>query len=464
MKTGGIFLTIIILLVPISVTGQSRYAIGLGGGLATLNGGSRPWQALDPNYVIKLDAGLANRWRLGIDFSYFKIYSDSTARSEFQFGSDAENRVRAWKGYDLAFIFYRRIYPSRGSFGLSGGLGLGLSFWEMVDPVSGELLKTEGERGEQINFSANEVFVASRIGLEYDFKSRLKFGLDVNINYLTGGGREFSQTVKDGLGHWNLKSGIYIAYQFGGSIDQRKPEPTAQYLAPRWEEETERPIPTEIGPTRMIDPNMDSDQDGIPDTDDICLGTPAAALGMIDTRGCPVDTDCDGIPDFLDKCRHNPVGAKIDANGCPVDSDNDGVFDGLDDCPQSQPGLPVNKSGCLDLTIFEKPMILNIKYYSGSFEFDRETKVILDDVVKMLLRAPDIKVEINGYTDNIGTDEANRQLSQKRANRVRDYLVEQGIDTKRLIANGKGETNSITSNDTREGRQKNRRVELVFFR
>ncbi|UCD95421.1 MAG: OmpA family protein, partial [Candidatus Zixiibacteriota bacterium] len=86
------------------------------------------------------------------------------------------------------------------------------------------------------------------------------------------------------------------------------------------------------------------------------------------------------------------------------------------------------------------------------------------ELSRILLKATGIKVEINGYTDNIGTSEANKALSQKRANRIRDYLVSKGVDTGRLTPIGRGETNFIASNATREGRQKNRRTELVFFR
>jgi len=464
LRAVSIIIIALIFLLPLVAGGQPQYSIGIGGGLASLNGGSPPWHTLDPNYTFKFDVHLKDAWRLGIDFSYFKIYADSTASSEFTFGSDKIDRTSAWKGYDLAFMFYRRLFPSGGKFGINGGLGLGLSFWEMVDPVNGDLLTTLGERGEQVNYSTNEVFIASKLGLEYNFMKSLKGGLDINVNYLTGGGREFSQNVKDSTGHWNLKAGIFIAYCFGEPPRAPGQSSNVQSLSPKWDYEQERPpVQTEPKPRVAVDKKKDSDGDGILDGEDYCPDTPERAFGMVDIHGCPVDTDCDGFPDYLDECRSNPIGARVDDAGCPIDSDGDGVPDGLDNCPNSEKGLPVDNSGCLNLSLFDKPMILNIKYESGSFEIDRNTRSRLSEVARMLLRAPDIKVEINGYTDNVGTEEANRNLSQKRANRVRDFLVEQGIDTKRLIPSGKGEINFIASNKTSEGRQKNRRVELVFF-
>ena len=73
-----------------------------------------------------------------------------------------------------------------------------------------------------------------------------------------------------------------------------------------------------------------------------------------------------------------------------------------------------------------------------------------------------VSVEVIGYTDNLGTASYNREISQRRANRVRDYLVSHGIDPNRIIARGVGGTNFIASNETEAGRQLNRRIELVF--
>ena len=73
---------------------------------------------------------------------------------------------------------------------------------------------------------------------------------------------------------------------------------------------------------------------------------------------------------------------------------------------------------------------------------------------------PDISVEIAGYTDNVGSASSNQRLSERRANAVRDWLVRQGIDPERIKAVGYGETNFVATNDTPEGRQKNRRIEF----
>jgi OOP family OmpA-OmpF porin len=100
-----------------------------------------------------------------------------------------------------------------------------------------------------------------------------------------------------------------------------------------------------------------------------------------------------------------------------------------------------------------------------NFEFDsatlRPTAIeILDEAVTVLKRRNDIKVDIVGHTCNIGTDIYNQGLSERRAQSVYDYLVSHGIVAERLTTRGMGETQPAHSNDTREGRAKNRRVEM----
>jgi outer membrane protein OmpA-like peptidoglycan-associated protein len=79
----------------------------------------------------------------------------------------------------------------------------------------------------------------------------------------------------------------------------------------------------------------------------------------------------------------------------------------------------------------------------------------------IILAYPSLKLEVEGHTDSVGTDEYNMKLSENRANAVRDYLVQQGIDASSIGARGFGEGQPVATNDTAEGRQQNRRVEIV---
>lgn len=208
----------------------------------------------------------------------------------------------------------------------------------------------------------------------------------------------------------------------------------------------------------------DSDGDGVSDLEDLCPGTVPAAFAWLDGRGCPVDTDLDGVPDYLDRCRDNAVGAEVDSLGCPVDSDNDSIPDGLDDCPMTLPGMPVDRHGCVDLSPLAQPMILHIEYAEGSFEVDPANQGKLKRLAQLLSVVTDVRVEVNAYTDDIGSDAANKALAQRRANRVKDFLAAFGLSKDRITAVGWGEENPVAGNATPEGRARNRRIELQFLK
>jgi len=87
----------------------------------------------------------------------------------------------------------------------------------------------------------------------------------------------------------------------------------------------------------------------------------------------------------------------------------------------------------------------------------------LNRAVRLMKAVPSMQVEIAGYTDNIGSDDVNMRLSQQRANAVRDYIIQQGIDSGRVSAKGYGKDSPIADNSTDEGRAENRRVEFVVL-
>jgi outer membrane protein OmpA-like peptidoglycan-associated protein len=93
-----------------------------------------------------------------------------------------------------------------------------------------------------------------------------------------------------------------------------------------------------------------------------------------------------------------------------------------------------------------------------------EAYPLLDEVASILMQNPEMKVEVQGHTDNKGSAQYNQWLSEKRAQRVTDYLVSKGIDPSRLEAKGYGLTQPVASNDTAQGRAQNRRVELKRLR
>ena len=102
-----------------------------------------------------------------------------------------------------------------------------------------------------------------------------------------------------------------------------------------------------------------------------------------------------------------------------------------------------------------------IQFETGKDVIKKQSFLILDNVVKVMKENAEYKLVINGHTDNQGDDAKNLTLSQNRANAVKKYLSDKGVDASRLTATGYGETKPIDTNDTKEGRAKNRRVEFT---
>jgi outer membrane protein OmpA-like peptidoglycan-associated protein len=205
----------------------------------------------------------------------------------------------------------------------------------------------------------------------------------------------------------------------------------------------------------LVEVLLDSDGDGVVDEMDQCPNTPRGIT--VDARGCPPDSDGDGVPDYLDQCPGTPPGVAVDNSGCPFDSDGDGVADYLDKCPNTPKGATVNEAGCWTLQA-------TALYDSNSSYLRAEAYPLLDEVASILEKNPEMQVEVQGHTDNTGSAKYNQWLSEKRAQRVKDYLVSKGIDPSRLAAKGYGLTQPVASNATEEGRAQNRRVELKRFR
>lgn len=199
----------------------------------------------------------------------------------------------------------------------------------------------------------------------------------------------------------------------------------------------------------------DTDGDGVTDDRDQCPGTPAGV--SVDEDGCPLDSDGDGVPDHRDRCPDTPQGTPVDAAGCPLDSDGDGVTDDRDRCPDTRPGVRVDVNGCEITAIIRLP---GVEFEHDSERLTPTSRQTLDDAAATLRKHEDIRVEVAGHTDSSGSDAYNRQLSERRARAVMEYLAEAGVERQRMNARGYGEAEPVADNASPEGRSENRRVEL----
>ncbi|ULC59625.1 OmpA family protein [Flaviramulus sp. BrNp1-15] len=220
-------------------------------------------------------------------------------------------------------------------------------------------------------------------------------------------------------------------------------------------EDSKDDCPNEAGLAEM-NGCPDTDGDGIADKEDNC---PTVA-GLKALAGCP-DADGDGVTDADDACP-NEAGPASN-KGCPwADKDGDGVLDKDDKCPDVK-GTVAN-NGCPEVTA-EVQKTLNeyaktILFDTGKSTIKAQSASVLADIIAILKEYPTAKFTVEGHTDSVGSETLNQRLSDSRANSVKEYLVENGIDAFRLSALGYGESKPIDTNKTRAGRANNRRVEI----
>ncbi len=174
-----------------------------------------------------------------------------------------------------------------------------------------------------------------------------------------------------------------------------------------------------------------------------------------------MDSDNDGVSDANDRCPNTPAGTRVDATGCAVvvdgDDDRDGVLNSRDNCPNSRAGAVVGSDGCEVQVVIE---LQGVHFDTDKATLKSESIAILNAAVKTLGEHGKIMVEVAGHTDSRASDAYNQNLSQRRAKVVFDYLVAHGIDANRMTWKGYGESQPIATNDTAEGRARNRRTEL----
>lgn len=260
-------------------------------------------------------------------------------------------------------------------------------------------------------------------------------------------------------------------------------------------------------PARVTAPlNVDTDGDGIMDNDDACPQEPEDLDGFKDADGCPeMDNDGDGILDTGDSCPDaaEDMDGFQDADGCPeADNDNDTVVDAQDACP-NQAGDPANKGcpkvvvdrdgdgiedsrdtcpdqpetvnayldqdGCPDvkpqrIEITAEKIVINqrINFATGKATILADSFAVLDDVAQAMKDYPNIKVEIQGHTDNVGDETMNQRLSKARADSVFEYMLKRGVAATRMTTAGYGESRPIDTNTTDTGKLNNRRVEFLI--
>jgi len=212
----------------------------------------------------------------------------------------------------------------------------------------------------------------------------------------------------------------------------------------------------------------DIDHDDIPDASDACPTVPEDHAQPAPNDGCPSpDPDADGFLNDSDKC---PNEKGVAPDGCPVhDKDGDGIVDDLDRCPDQ----PETKNGFQDTDGCPDELPKEVARFAGvikGIEFDfakatirKESDKVLDDAIKVLKQYAELRIMVSGHTDNVGEAPKNVELSQARANSVKEYMVGKGIEAGRIETRGAGPNEPVADNSTDKGRQENRRIEFKLL-
>ena len=250
-------------------------------------------------------------------------------------------------------------------------------------------------------------------------------------------------------------------------------------------------------------PDPDNDQDGIPDVRDKAPGTDETVRLGIDTKetynnyqdedGVPdiapeiKDSDGDGIPDDRDGAPYDPedFDGFQDEDGIPdPDNDQDGIPDVRDKAPgtdetvrqgidtketyndfEDEDGVPDVAPKPVEEAVMEEDLKLHVVHFEVNKDvLTKEDKEFLGRVAASMKKLPKTRIQIQGHTDNTGGDEINVPLSLNRAKVVKEYLVSLGIAADRMEVKGFSSEKPIDTNDTPEGRAKNRRADMVIIK
>lgn len=232
--------------------------------------------------------------------------------------------------------------------------------------------------------------------------------------------------------------------------------------------------PTEKGvfnadPTKNGCAIADSDGDGFKDDVDACPAEKGVANTDPKKNGCAVaDSDGDGLKDDVDACPAEKGVANADPkkNGCAVpDTDSDSFKDDVDACPKEAgpDNADPTKRGCPVRALLDRNL-QGVEFDTGKATIRPSSDASLDAAAALLKEHPELtNLEVQGHTDNVGDKRRNKALSAERARAVVAALTKRGIAGNRLAANGFGDEQPIETNDTPEGRQKNRRVQFKIL-
>jgi outer membrane protein OmpA-like peptidoglycan-associated protein len=345
-------------------------------------------------------------------------------------------------------------------------VGLAAEFYGLIPLTKASYTTMVGGAPTQVD--APQDFTADVLGGLQFFPTRdLVLSVGAGAGVIPGAYRRDEYRAFLGMS-WTPVEGGRGAVVVGGLDTDNDGVPDAQDLCPN-EAEDRDGFDDEDGC-----PDLDNDQDGIPDSRDKCPNDPEDRDGFQDQDGCPeTDNDNDGVPDAQDRCPNDAEDRDgfQDDDGCPdADNDGDGIPDVADKCPneaETRNGVD-DDDGCPDsggqvVIVGGKIEIGEQVYFdAGKATIQARSNPLLDRIADKIRANPQVRrVRIEGHTD-ASEGKKSLALSQARAESVREYLIRKGIEGDRLQAVGYGDTRPIDAKKTAAARAKNRRVEFII--
>ncbi len=454
---------------------DQKWGVGANFGWMKMIGGEHDYSNVDNNYGLWLRHGLSSKWSIEAAFRYGYVRPGSAFS-----GEDAGLTFDSTHAYYTTVLHgtlgARYHFAPDNSWSPYAGLHAGFMDWTVRDEngnddvgafPDGDTVYGYADTGRGNFLDGSGLTLGASLGMEYFFSDAISMDLAARYSYLVDNDMDnIGMSSVWGVDDVDANSGLLemflgVTVYFGGSQDKDGDGILNEDDACPEEAEDFDGFQDEDGC-----PELDNDNDGLNDDCDQCPDQPEDMDGFQDEDGCPdADNDADGIIDAHDNCpdEAEDIDGFQDSDGCPdPDNDGDGVLDAADQCPGTPAGIEVDANGCPLVAELKAELILEgVTFSSGKAELKASSFTTLDKVVESMLAWPEVTFEIQGHTDNTGSAELNRNLSQKRADSVRAYLEMKGVAGNRMTTVGYGEDSPIATNASSEGRSMNRRVELV---
>ncbi len=450
-----------------------RTAFGVEYGLMKLVGGEHDYSNVDQHGGLFLRRGLGSRWSVEMAVKYGWVRPGlSVAGEDAGFSLDSGAGLYTVMYQPRLGALYHLAPGSRVSPHL--GLSVGLLAWQVRDlrgessvglTPGGSTVQYLDDDGAEVPLHFHDVTATASLGADIFFSENFSLNLGARYHQLFDNDRDnIGTSLLFGNEHADANDGLLEAY-VGLAWFFGKPDSDGDGIPNRLDACPDQAEDFDLFKDEDGCPDPDNDNDGVLDVDDQCPAEAEDRDGFMDADGCPdPDNDGDGIIDAEDACPDEAEDRDgfQDDDGCPeLDNDGDGVPDALDQCPGTPADIEIDENGCPVVEEIRADLILEgVNFESGSDVLTASSAAALSRVIESLRAWPEVELEIQGHTDSSGGSELNRELSQKRADAVRTYLIESGIDARRLNAVGYGEDVPIADNETRAGRAANRRVEL----